>query len=242
VTEGEGEIDLFDVDRLRIPPELSGEMTGLRRPPRHKRGEAFLCGPIPFEWVAAACRLPGRGPHVALVLRFLRSRFRLGRDRRWSLDAIAKGLGVSDDSVRRGLREAELAGLISVARRPGCRVIAADVSMTRPSGGESDGSRPPLRGPVPWFWLSPALRLPGSALRVGIACWAQAGWEGSAETELALGEWTGLGLSRFSAGRGLDTLAEAGLVSVARRPGLPLVVTLRDPRPAPERGVIGGVG
>jgi hypothetical protein len=232
--ETQAEADLWDVERLRLPPELSWEKTGRRRAPRHRHGESFLRGPVPFEWVASACRLPGVGPHVAFTLRFLRDRFRLGRDRRWTLDAIAKGLRVSDDSVRRGLRAAEHAGLLSVARRPGRRIIAADVSITKPSGGEADAGRPPLRGPIPWSWLCPALRLPGAAFRVGVACWAQAGWEGSAETELALGGWSELGLSRFSAGRGLERLAGAGLVSVAHRPGLPPVVTLRDRRADPS--------
>src|SRR4051812_13972204 len=176
------DIDLFDVERLRLPPGTVGELVARRRPPRHRHGEAFLLGPIPFPWVASACRLPGVGLHVALTVRFLRGRFRRGRDRRWTLDVIAKGLRVSDDSVRRGLHAAEGAGLLSVARRPGCRIVAADVAITGPTGGASEADRPPLRGPVPWFWLAPALRLPGSAVRVGVACWLQAGWEGSAET------------------------------------------------------------
>lgn len=220
--------DLWDVERLRLTPGLSGGPAGRRRPPRHRHGEAFLRGPVPFPWLASACRLPGVGLHVALTLRFLRGRFRLGRDRRWSLDAISKGLGVSDDSVRRALRAAESAGLLSVARRPGCLIVAADVTMNGPGVGRVDGDRPPLRGPIPWSWLSPALRLPVSALRVGVACWLRAGWEASAEFELALGGWPELGLSRFSAGRGLDTMEGAGLVSVAHRPGLPPVVTIRD--------------
>lgn len=226
--ESGAEDDLWDVERLRLPPGTSVGVSRPSRPPRHQHGEAFLRGPIPFGWLATACQLPGSGPQVVLALRFLRGRFRLGRDRRWTLDAIAKGLGVSDDSVRRGLRAAESAGLLSVVRMPGCRIIAADVSIARPSGGSNVAGLPPLHGPIPWSWLSPALRLPGSALRVGMACWAQAGWEGSAEMELALCEWTELGLSRFSAGRGLFTLAEAGLVSVSRRPGCRAVVTIRE--------------
>jgi len=226
--------DLWDVDRLRLSPEMAGALVGRIRPPRHRPGESFLRGPIPFAWVASACRLPGVGPHVALSVRFLRGRFPRGRDPRWTLDAIARGLSVSDDSVRRGLRAAEGAGLLSVDRRPGCRIIAADVSITRPRDGEADADRPPLRGPVPWSWLRPALRLPGSAVRVGVACWLQAGSEASAETELALGGWPDLGLSRFAAGRGLDTLEGAGLVSVIHRPGLPPVVTLREMRREPS--------
>jgi hypothetical protein len=221
------EVEVFDhrdVSRLRLPPGVVGTSTP---PPRHRPGEPFLRGPIPFPWVASACRLHGVGLHVALVVRFLRGRYRLGRDRRWTLDAIAAGLRVSDDSVRRGLRAAEGAGLLAVARRPGCRVIMADVAILDPGGGTDREGPPPLRGPVPWSWLLPALRLPASAVRVGVACWLQAGWERSATLELASGAWSELGLSRFAAGRGLGSLERAGLVSVTHRPGRPPVVTLR---------------
>src|SRR5262249_8516799 len=97
--------------------------------PRHRRGESFLCGPVPFAWVAAACRLPGRGPQVALSVRALRDRFRRGRDRRWTMDAMAKGLAVSPKSVWRGLSAAEGAGLFRVDRRVGRKVLVADVTV-----------------------------------------------------------------------------------------------------------------
>jgi hypothetical protein len=116
-----------------------------------------------------------------------------------------------------------------MARKPGHRFVAADVTVIRRPGEQTDPERLPLRGPIPWPWLLPALRLPGPAFRVGIACWLQAGWERSGRVELALGEWSELGLSRFSAGRGLELLEEGGLVSVVRRTGRPSVVGLLEP-------------
>jgi hypothetical protein len=56
-----------------------------------------------------------------------------------------------------------------------------------------------------------------------------AGWERSADFELALDGWTEFGLSRFSASRGLDILERAGLVSAVRRPGRAPVVSIVDP-------------
>ena len=215
-----------------LPRGRGGRRRPENGPPATDKGRRSYSGPIPFAWVAAACRLPGRGPHVAFALRFLRDRFRMGRDRRWTLDAIAKGLKVSDDSVRRGLQSAERAGLISVSRRPGRLVIAADVTITKMSQRESDAGRPPLRGPVPWAWLSPAVRLSRSAVQIGLACWLQAGWYRSAEFELGLSEWTELGLSRFSARRGLQALERAGLVSIIDQTGKKLTVTVQD---APNR-------
>jgi hypothetical protein len=55
-----------------------------------------------------------------------------------------------------------------------------------------------------------------------------AGWERSADFELALDDWAEFGLSRFSASRGLDALQGAGLVAADRRPGLSAVVSIRD--------------
>src|SRR5512135_2064554 len=230
------EIDPWDLDRLRLPAELVGQLVARKHPPRHRRGEAFLRGPIPFAWVVTACRLPGISLHVALSLRFLRDRFRRGRDRRWTLNSLSQGLQVSHDSVRRGLHACERAGLLSVARKPGCKIIAADVAILKLSKGETGSNHRPLYGPIPWAWLLPALRLPGPALQVAMACWLLAGWERSAEFEMGLSEWVGLGLSRFSTGRGLECLRRAGLVSIARRSGRsPIVMILDTSRSGPAQ-------
>jgi hypothetical protein len=59
-----------------------------------------------------------------------------------------------------------------------------------------------------------------------------AGWNRSAEFELALDDWSEFGLSRFSASRGLDELERAGLVSVGRMPGRSPVVTILEAKSA----------
>jgi len=222
----------WDLDRFRLPAELVGVSVSMRRLPRHRYGEPFLRGPIPFAWVATACRLPGIGLHVALTLRFLRARFRRGRDRRWTLEGLSQGLQASPDSVRRGLHACERAGLLCVARKPGCKILAADVAILQRSEGATVSNHRPLYGPIPWAWLLPALRLPGPALQVAMACWLSAGWERSAEFELGLSAWGEVGLSRSAAGRGLRALERAGLVSVRDRPGQKPIVTVQD---APQR-------
>ena len=129
---------------------------------------------------------------------------------------IRQGAAVSDDSARRGLHAAELAGLLAVEREPGCKLA---VSVLDLPGPKSSPSERPLYGPIPWAWWLPASRLPGKSLHVGAVCWLLAGWERSASFELALEGWADLGLSRFSASRGLDELERAKLVSVSRTPG-----------------------
>jgi hypothetical protein len=222
-TTSDSGIDEWSLERFRLPLELAGESRTLLEPPRHRPGEPFIKGPIPFAWISAACRLPGAGLSVAMTYRFHAGRFRFRYGRRWDLSAIARGLRISEDSTRRGLHAAELAGLLAASREPGCKLMVSVLDL--PGAGPD---RRPLYGPIPWTWWLPASRLAGKALQVGAISWLLAGWERSAEFELALGGWAEFGLSRFSASRGLDTLQRAELVSVVRRPGRSLVVTILD--------------
>ncbi len=127
--------------------------------------------------------------------------------------------------TRRGLHSAELAGLLVVAREPGCKLAVSVLNRPDPEAGPK---RRPLYGPIPWSCWFPASRLPGKSLQVGAVCWLLAGWSRSAEFEPALYDRAEFGLSRYSASRGLDTLDQAGLVSIARRPGLSPVATILD--------------
>ncbi len=220
------ETDVWDLDRLRLPAELVGNLASRKRPSRHRSGDPFIKGPIPYAWIASACRLPGAGLHVAMAFRFYRGRFRFKpRGRRWSLPDVAEGLRISDNSARRGLHAAELAGLLAVEREPGRKLV---VNVLDLPGPESGPDRRPLYGPIPWAWWLPAFRLPGKSLHVGAVCWLLAGWERSAAFELLLGGWADFGLSRFSASRGLDELERAGLVSVTQRTGRSPAVCILD--------------
>ena len=217
--------DPFDLDRLRLPGSDLGSLVACVRPPRHRPGETFLRGPIPFEWMAKACRLPGHGLHVASTVLYLCRRFR--KPNRWGLARIGEALGISNDSAQRGLHAAEEAGLISAVREPGCKIVLTVCDL--PNHKDYARSRP-LYGPIPWLWWSSAARLPGKSLHVGAACWLSAGWLKSGEFELGLSDWSELGLSRFSAGRGLECLAEANLVKVSHRSGQRPLVRLLDGR------------
>jgi hypothetical protein len=215
--------EIWDLDQLRLPADRIGNLESSRRPPRHRPGDPFIKGPIPYAWIESACRLPGSGLRVSMACRFLCCRFRA--ENRWGLDAIAKGLRISGPSARRGLHSAELARLLAVEREPGCKLAISVLDLPEPEAGSK---RRPLYGPIPWSWWLPASRLPGKSLQVGAVCWLLAGWSRSAEFEMALDDWPELGLSRFSASRGLDTLERAGLVSAVRRSGLSPTLSILD--------------
>jgi hypothetical protein len=220
------DLDLLDLDSLRLPPEMVGDLKPKNRLPRHQPRDPFIKGPIPYAWISSACRLAGVGLHVAMAYRLLVKRFALPNGRHWGVSNLAKGLRVSKASVRRGLSAAEMAGLLSVVRNPSCKSQVAILEIPEPENGRK---RRPLYGPIPWAWWFPACRLPGRSLQVAAICWLLAGWERSAEFKLALGKWGEFGLSRDSASRGLVELERVKLISVVRAAGRSPVVTIMNP-------------
>ena len=113
-------IDPFDPDNLRLNGanfRTVGEaLPTPTKPPRHRPGEWFLRGPIPWPWLEAAARLPGRALALALCLWWEAGR---RRRRTVKLCLTRVGLGVSEYAARRALRALESAGLIAVERQPG---------------------------------------------------------------------------------------------------------------------------
>src|SRR5262245_470210 len=96
-------LDPFDLISFRLASEMIENLAPQRRPPRHRPGDAFIKGPIPYAWISSACRLPGVGLQVAIAYRLQAGRFALSRGKHWGVADSAKGLQVSDHSIRRGL-------------------------------------------------------------------------------------------------------------------------------------------
>jgi hypothetical protein len=98
-----------DLDALRSRPA--------KKPPRHRQGEPFLKGPIPWPWLQRAMLLPGKALHVAILL-WKESGIRRNRTVRFNLSALAK-IGIHPDTARRGLRALASAQLVTVTHHPG---------------------------------------------------------------------------------------------------------------------------
>jgi hypothetical protein len=111
--------DSLDVDALRAPEvDLDAlRKRPSRKPPRHRQGEAFLKGPIPWPWLRRALTLPGRALHVALLL-WKEAGCRRNRTVRFRLAGAAE-LGIHPDTTKRGLRALSTAGLVSIRHHPG---------------------------------------------------------------------------------------------------------------------------
>jgi hypothetical protein len=101
-----------------------------------------------------------------------------------------------------------------------------------PKPGRPARTRKPhrfLKGPVPWPWLTCAMRLPGKALAVGLMLWWEAGCRGRRTVYFSLPRAAANGIPTTTARRGLRQLERDGLVTVHRRPGHGLEVTLHEP-------------
>ena len=92
-----------------------------------------------------------------------------------------------------------------------------------------------LKGPIPWAWLARALSLPGKALHVGVVLWFRAGLEQSRTIALSMTRFEEVGVSRFSASRGLRRLKKARLVKVKAGKGRkPRVTIVHNPKETPS--------
>lgn len=89
-----------------------------KAPPRHRKGEKFLKGPIPWPWLELALPLPGRAIHVALHL-WLEAGFARSKNVSVSLRRIATAVGCGRATASRGLEALASAGLVTVHRLPG---------------------------------------------------------------------------------------------------------------------------
>ena len=115
-----------DIDIPKLTIAAPGATAAAVRPPRRVQGY-FVRGPVPWAWITAATRLPGRALHIGMSLWF-----RVGRTNDMtvslSLNAVAVELGFDRSTASRALAALSRAGLVSVERGPG-RNCAVTVHM-----------------------------------------------------------------------------------------------------------------
>jgi hypothetical protein len=98
-------LDPFDPAALRLSPGAVPPPARPVRPPRHRPGEWFLRGPVPWPWLEAAARLPGKALALSLCL--------------WREAGRRRCRTVKLSPARRALRSLEAAGLVVIDRQPG---------------------------------------------------------------------------------------------------------------------------
>jgi hypothetical protein len=111
--------DVAELYRKRSQSKVTSAKseTPLREPvkakvdlPRHRKGQAFIKGPIPFEWMRIASRCGGRGTDVGLLLWYAAGWQRKNPVKLTA--SISKQLGVHPKTVKRVLVKMEQCGLI----------------------------------------------------------------------------------------------------------------------------------
>ena len=100
---------------------LSDILDGSKRPgrkiPRHKSGERFIKGPIPWDWISKAANLSGGVLKVSLAIWFLAGMKKTATIK--LSNSILDELGVSRRTKYRSLKAMENAGLITISQLSG---------------------------------------------------------------------------------------------------------------------------
>ena len=118
----------LDLDRLRLASTMHTFDKSRPSVPRHRRGELFVRGPVPWAWLKRAARLPGRALHVGIAL-WLESGLRKSAVVALSQRRL-RDLSVGRHAGYRGLVRLEQADLVDVRRHPGRLSV---VTLRRPA-------------------------------------------------------------------------------------------------------------
>ena len=85
--------------------------------PRHRRGERFVCGPIPCEWLRPALAFGGKAGNLTWAIWWLAGMEKSNPIR--LTGRVLRDFHISPRSARRLLNDFEQAGLLNVDRKRG---------------------------------------------------------------------------------------------------------------------------
>ena len=105
------------------------------------------------------------------------------------------------------IQQSSLSAILAASKKP-------KVKAPRHKKGERF-----LKGPIPWNWVVEAANLSGGALKVSLAIWFLAGMKKTDTIKLSNGMLEELGVSRRNKYRVLESLEDAGLISVSQHSG-----------------------
>lgn len=130
--------DPFDPTNLTLTPERISTLTSSKRAPRHRPGEPFLKGPVPWGWIEAAGQLSGKALLVGLMV------WReVGIRKTATVPVNLSALGMPRRTAQRALRSLERAGLISVEHRAGRPPLVSLKDAPALGASQSRQSEPP---------------------------------------------------------------------------------------------------
>ena len=91
--------------------------TRKKRAPTHKKGERFLKGPIPWNWIVEAANVSGSALKISLALWLLAGMTKTGTVK--LSNGLLEELGISRPTKYRAIKAMDHAGLISVSQHSG---------------------------------------------------------------------------------------------------------------------------
>jgi hypothetical protein len=107
----------IDVKNLRLTKPQS-LVTVSNRLPKHKKGERFLLGPIPWTWLQRAASCPGHAIHVGIFLWWLAG-MKKTAELKLDVNSVEQAFGIGRHTVGRALDHLTAAGLIMAERHTG---------------------------------------------------------------------------------------------------------------------------
>lgn len=114
-------MDTHQIDPARLSLHASGVSITAparrQRPPRPRRGEWFIKGPIPGAWIAKAAALGGRALKVALAV-YCEAGMKGSKTVRLSAETLRR-FSLRSQGARRALVALGEAGLVTVSQEPG---------------------------------------------------------------------------------------------------------------------------
>ncbi len=115
---------MIQIKDFQLGSELTIETIKDSKAPRHHKGEHFLKGPIPLNWLMQASKNcpSGRALDVAMIIWYL-SGINNSSDTIKFRMSIARNFGLSRHSVYRAFEQLEKAYLIEVSRKSGRNAI-----------------------------------------------------------------------------------------------------------------------
>lgn len=110
-------MDDINLEKLSLPPDFIHGLKVKKSLPKHKQGEYFLKGPVPWAWITAASKLPGKALHVGTAIWFLAG---MKNQRTVTLPGkLLKNMEIERNAGYRALNALKKAGLVSLSRHPG---------------------------------------------------------------------------------------------------------------------------
>ena len=127
----------MDLNNLKLPDTfIKRELLPSSEPPKYNKGEKFLKGPIPWNWIVAIAKLGGKTLHVGIAIWHLVG---MTKSSKVKLSGkLLRNMGVSRYANYRALKKMEKANLITAKHHQGRNPIVTILKAPHASNNEGN--------------------------------------------------------------------------------------------------------